>query len=145
MQDTPNTALVATDDLTTIPGYPDLRFDTPGQLEFGARCAAEILSIATTSVDSVSYQLVNGTRKSKNLLVSIQISDGEMGPVPYTTVSATLLHGSGTSWSLKGVTNSSGTVSLTLKNAPTGCFTTIVTDIGVLNWDPTTPLNDFCR
>ena len=50
------------------------------------------------------------------------------------------LVGSGT-----GTTGTDGTVTFTLKNAASGCYTTTVTDVTAagLTWDGITPANDF--
>jgi len=50
--------------------------------------------------------------------------------------------GSGT-----GTTGTDGTVTFTLKNAKSGCYTTTVTDVTAegLTWDGATPANEFCK
>ena len=44
-------------------------------------------------------------------------------------------------------TGSDGKVSFPLRNAPAGCYATIVTDIdvGVYDWGGFTPTNEFCK
>jgi hypothetical protein len=54
------------------------------------------------------------------------------------SVSSLLEHNSGSSWIFTGTTGSEGTVAFSLSNAPSGCYTTTVTDVkaGGLTWDP---------
>lgn len=60
------------------------------------------------------------------------------------------LGGSGSSWTFTGTTGSEGTVTFSLLNAPSGCYTTRVTDVtaGGLTWDPEDSGNvsgEFCK
>jgi len=52
------------------------------------------------------------------------------------------LVGSGT-----GTTGTNGTVTFTLKNARSGCYTTTVTEVTAagLTWDDSIPTNEFCK
>ena len=51
------------------------------------------------------------------------------------------------SWSGTGTTGTDGTVTFTLKNAPSGCYATTVTNVSAtgLTWDGATPTNSFCK
>ena len=46
-----------------------------------------------------------------------------------------------------GLTGTDGTVTFSLKNAKSGCYTTAMTDVTAdgLTWDTTTPDNEFCK
>ena len=60
------------------------------------------------------------------------------------------LDGSGSSWTLASTTGSEGTAIFSLLNAPSGCYTTRVTDVtaGGLTWDPDDSGNvsgEFCK
>jgi hypothetical protein len=60
------------------------------------------------------------------------------------------LDGSGSSWTFTGTTGTEGTVTFSLLNAPSGCYTTTVTEVmaGELTWDPDDSGNvsgEFCK
>ena len=80
-------------------------------------------------VDSVNYSTSGGKGGSKDLTVTITIVD-EIGPVSGAIVTVRLHHESGDFWDATGTTGSDGKVSFPLKNAPSGCYATTVTDIG---------------
>ena len=66
------------------------------------------------------------------------------------SVSVTLTRVEGGSWIGSGATGAGGTVTFSLKNARSGCYTTTVTDVTAngLSWDPNDPANtsaEFCK
>jgi hypothetical protein len=141
----PNTGFVYTDDLSL---HDDLlHYNSVGTLDLGARFASELLTFPLSFppiwVDTVNYTITG--RKKKSLVVTVAIDD-EIGPLGGASVSLTLLHESGSSWTYTGTTASDGTASFTLSNAPVGCYDTIVTDVhaGIYDWDGATPVNKFC-
>ena len=98
------------------------------------------------SVESVTYS-TSGGRKDKDLSVKIVIVEDLGLVVSGASVSIRLSHESGTNWSRTATTDSSGSVSFTVKNAPAGCYTTTVTSVVAsdLTWDGLTPKNSFCK
>ena len=101
----------------------------------------------TVSVDSISYTEEGGKNSNKHLNMKIALLDDFANPVSGATVSATLHHDSGSSWNGSATTGSDGTVTFTLKNAPSGCYETNVTSVSTegLAWDGVTPENVFCK
>jgi len=99
-------------------------------------------------VNSVDYGTEGGRQGDKHLSVTIALVDDLGSPASGASVSMTLSHDSGTSWNGAGTTGSDGTVTFSLKNAPSGCYGTAVTDVvteGLLIWDGITPANELCK
>lgn len=101
----------------------------------------------TAIVNSISYATSGGRNNDRYLNVTVAVVDDLGDPVSEASISITLSHNSGSSWSGTGTTGSNGTVTFTLKNAPFGCYATTVTDVTAagLTWDGTTPANNFCK
>jgi len=98
----------------------------------------------TVSVDSITYSTIGGGR---HLLITVTLVDDFGNPVAGASVSIdTYLDGSlyakGT-----GTTGTDGTLTYRLKNAPSGTYTTTVTDVTAagLTWDGGTPENSFTK
>ncbi|MGD8474010.1 MAG: Ig-like domain-containing protein, partial [Anaerolineae bacterium] len=86
----------------------------------------------------------------KHLSVTVALVDGLGNPVAGASVSVLLEHDSGSTWTFSGTTGSEGMVTFSLANAPSGCYTTTVTDVTAagLAWDPDDPGNlsgEFCK
>lgn len=98
-------------------------------------------------VDSVGYSTKGGKNQNLHLRIVPLIVDDLGNPVEGASVSITLNHDSGSSWSGTAVTDGSGKVDFKLNNAPSGCYTTTITDVSATNltWDGTTPTNNFCK
>ena len=91
------------------------------------------------------YATNGGKDGKKHLLITMALDDDLFNPVEGASVSVTVTGpkgGSGT-----GTTLADGTVTFSLKNAPSGCYSTTVTDVtaGGLTWDGMTPTNEFCK
>ena len=101
----------------------------------------------TASVNSITYATTGGKNNDKHLNSTVTAVDDFGNPVSGASVSITLNHDSGKSWSGTGTTGTNGTVTFSLNNAPAGCYTTSVTDVTAdgLSWDGTTPENGFCK
>lgn len=101
----------------------------------------------TASVSSITYTTDGGKSNDKHLNVTITVVNNLGNPVAGASVSITLSHDSGTSWSGSGTTGTNGAVTFTLKNAPSGCFATTVTNVTAagLTWNGVTPANRFCK
>lgn len=103
----------------------------------------------TVSVSSVTYSGEGGKNGDKHLLTTIALLDNLGDPVSGASVSITLKNiDTGGSWSGTATTGSDGSITFSLKNAPSGCYTTTVTDVTAsgLQWSPIdTPLNEECK
>ena len=101
----------------------------------------------SVSVDSITYATEGGKNGDKHLLITVALVD----PVSGASVSIRLDNtNTGQSWIGTGTTGTDGTVTFSLKNAPSGCYTTTVTDVTAsgLTWDDTSPANtsdSFCK
>lgn len=95
----------------------------------------------TVSVSSITYGTIGG---GKHLLITVALVDDLGNPVADASVEATLNLGE-KSWNFAGTTASDGTVTFKLLNAPSGTYTTEVTNVTAegLTWDSETPTNSF--
>jgi subtilisin family serine protease len=125
----------------------------------GGRTGSDSISITvgtppseptTVSVSDFSYATTGGRDGKKHLSVTVALVDDLGAAVAGASVSILLEHDSGSSWPFTGTTGSEGTVAFSLSNAPSGCYTTTVSDVtaGGLPWDPDDPGNvsgEFCK
>jgi len=105
---------------------------------------------ATVSVGDFIYATTGGRDGDKHLSVTVSLADDLGSPVAGASVSLLLEHSSGSSWSFSGTTGTEGTVTFSVLNAPSGCYTTTVTDVTAagLTWDAEDPGNvsgEFCK
>ena len=114
------------------------------------------LATATTAskviVDSITYATEGGKNQDKHLLVTFTVKDDLGNLVSGASVTNTLTNTTTSdSWGpATGTTGTDGTVTFSLKNAPSGCYMTTVTDVTAsgLTWDPNNPANvsdPFCK
>ncbi len=102
----------------------------------------------TVSVDSITYATEGGRNSKKHLFITVALVDDLADPVAGASVSIDLYLSESFYARGTGTTATDGTVTFTLKNAPSGCYTTIVTDVAAqgLTWDGgDTPTNIFCK
>jgi len=102
----------------------------------------------TVSVSTISYATNGGRDGKKHLSVTIALVDDLGNPVSGASVSIKLDNTTtGQSWTGAGTTGTDGTVTFSLNNAPSGWYTTAVTDVTAegLDWDGVTPENEFCK
>ena len=102
------------------------------------------------SVSGFTYAITGGRDGKKHLSVTVALVDDLGDPVAGAYVSILLEQDLGSSWTFTGTTGSEGTVAFSLSNAPSGCYTTTVTDVtaGGLTWDDGDPGNasdKFCK
>jgi len=104
------------------------------------------LTGATVSVDSITYSGSGGKNNDRHLTVLVHVSNDSGNDVSGATISILLTNGVN-SWSATGTTSSTGTVGFTLKNFPSGVYTTTITDVVAsgLTWDGVTPTNSFIK
>ena len=100
------------------------------------------------SVDSITYSAQGGKTHDKNLSVTVTLVDDFGDPVASASVSITLANSTTSqSWSASSTTGSSGAVTFTLNNAPSGTYTTHVDSVSAsgLTWDGFSPENTFTK
>jgi subtilisin family serine protease len=101
-------------------------------------------AVATEAiVDSIDYSTAGGRTGDRHLNATVLIVDNLGDPVEGAVVGATIngpKSGSGS-----GTTTATGEVTFTVKNAPSGLYTTTVDSVvaGGLTWDSTFPANSF--
>ena len=106
------------------------------------------LESTTVSVASIDYATEGGKNGDKHLLITVALLDGLDDPVAGASVAILLENTTiGKSWTATALTGSGGTVTVSLKNAPSGCYTTTVTDVTAdgLTRSGGTPTNKFCK
>ena len=124
----------------------------------GGRTGSDSISITVgspseptkVSVSGFTYATTGGRDGKKHLSVTVALVDDLGDPVAGASVSILLEHDLDSSWTFTGTTGSDGTVTFSLPNAPSGCYTTVVTDVtaGELIWDDGDPANvsdPFCK
>jgi hypothetical protein len=94
------------------------------------------------SVDSITYAL--GGRKGRDLLITVTLVD-DLDALVDGTVSIAVSRDGTQVASGTATTGSDGSVTFKLKNAPSGTYTTSVTNVTAqgLTWDGATPPNSF--
>src|SRR3989344_2783681 len=99
---------------------------------------------STVTVASITYAWYGGKSNNKHLNDTLLLNDENGNPVAGATVSITLTNDIGGSWNGTGTTGSEGSVTFSLKNAPSACYSTEVTSVSAPGWDNTTPSNSSC-
>jgi len=97
-------------------------------------------------VDTITYYTEGGKNGDKHLTVSVHIS-GSGNDIGGASVSILLENGNN-SWTATGTTSSTGNAGFTLKNSPSGTYTTTITNVVAsgLTWDGVTPTeNSFTK
>jgi subtilisin len=96
----------------------------------------------TVAVDAITY----GTRaKNKHLDITPHVVDSNGSSVGGASVSVEIFLDGSIIWSPTGTTGSDGTATFSITNAPSGTYTTLVTDVNAsgLTWDGVTPVNSY--
>ena len=101
----------------------------------------------TSIVNSITYTTAGGKNSDKHLNIHVAVIDDFGNPVANTSISIKLdrdrsLEATGT-----GTTRGDGIVIFSYKNAPSGTYSTVITDVIAtgLTWDEATPLNEFTK
>lgn len=97
----------------------------------------------TVSVTSIVHTLSGGGSGDKDLRVRVNVADDAGDPVAGASVDIRLsLDAPATTWTGSASTGSDGSVTFRLRNAPSGCYSTEVTDLTAagLDWDNVQPL-----
>lgn len=98
------------------------------------------------SVDSITYGTEGGRNSDKHLSITVALV-AEADPVSGASVSIDLFRDGALDSRGTGTTGTNGKITFTRKNAPSGTYTTTVTDVNAagLTWDGVTPPNDFTK
>ena len=102
----------------------------------------------TVSVASITYATEGGRDGLKHLYVTVSLVDDLSNPVADASVSIKLDNTTtAQSWTGTATTGTDGTVTFSLKSAPSGTYTTKVTDVTAVGliWDGSTPDNSFTK
>ena len=101
----------------------------------------------TVSASSITYATDGGRNKDKHLSITIAVVDDLSAVVSGASVSIELFRDTVAIASGTGTTGTDGTLTFSLNNAPSGCYSTTVTNITAsgLTWDLITPANGFCK
>ena len=103
---------------------------------------------STVGVTSIDHILNGGKSGDKDLRVTVNVADDQNNPVEGASVSTRLnTTTSGASWTGTASTDADGSVSFRLRNAPSGCYDTDVTNlVAALDWDgDTSPFGGVCK
>jgi len=97
------------------------------------------------SVSSITYGTEGGRNQDRHLLITVALVDDLGNPVADASVSIDVSLGGSLYSSGMGTTGTGGTVTFKANNAPSGTYTTEVTDVTAagLTWDGITPDNSF--
>jgi hypothetical protein len=103
---------------------------------------AEEAQATTVSVQSVTYGTGDGNR---DLLISLHVVDNLENPVPNASVLVGVFVNGRLHWTLSGVADSDGSVSLSIAKARPGLYEVTVAEVTAegLTWDGETPPNEF--
>jgi len=103
--------------------------------------------LTTVSVASITYATEGGRNSDRHLLITVALVDDVGDPVADASVSIDVYLDESLYGSRTGTTGTGGTVTFKANNAPSGTYTTTVTDVTAdgLNWDCITPDNGFTK
>jgi len=99
----------------------------------------------TVSVSSITYDTMGGKNQNRHLLITVAVVDNLGNSVANASVSVDILLEGALYDSVTDTTEPNGIVTFKVANAPSGYYTTIVTDVTAegLTWDGITPENGF--
>jgi subtilisin len=128
-----------------VDGLPDEDQEADGGGDGGGGGNQE--SSGTAFVAAVDYTTNGGRHGDKHLTSTVSIVDDEAAPLSGVTVSVEILRNGSLYGTGSATTGSSGTVGFEIKNAPSGCYSTVVTSLSTNpDWDrQNTPSNEHCR
>jgi len=114
----------------------------------GSLCTTATVNLAITGgvyVSTIAYSTSGGKNADRHLEVTLTLQDSSGAPVAGASVAAIITGpttGGGT-----GTTDASGQVAFRITNAPSGTYTTEVTDVTATGytWDESYPPNSFSK
>ena len=102
----------------------------------------------TVKVNSINYSTSGGKDNNRHLNDTINVTDGQGNAASGASVSIRLKNSStGQSWTGSGTTANNGNITFTLSNAPSGTYSTEITNVVLagFTWDGITPPNSFTK
>lgn len=101
----------------------------------------------TVSVDSVTYATQGGKNGNQHLSITVSLKDNTGAAVSGASVSIALYRDGSQVGNATGTTGTDGTAKFVYNNAPSGCYSTTVTDVTAagLTWDGNTPVKEYCK
>ncbi|MEE9299299.1 MAG: S8 family serine peptidase [Acidimicrobiia bacterium] len=109
--------------------------------------AATATEATTVTVASIDYTTGGGKNQDKHLFITVALVDDLGSSVGGASVSIDLFRDGSFVASGTGTTDTDGTVTFSLNNAASGCYTTTIDGVTAtgLTWDLDTPTNSFCK
>ncbi len=117
-----------------------------GSVTSTANFFLQVVTQATNVVvDSIAYATDGGKNQDKHLLITVALVDNLGGVVSGASVAINLSRDGSVVASGTGTTGSNGTVTFSYKNAPSGHYETLITNVSAsgLIWDGNTPPNGY--
>jgi hypothetical protein len=122
---------------------------TSSASDSGGRSGSDAVTISvapqatTSTVASIGYSRQGGKTRNKNLVVTSTVKNSLGQAVSGATVTLVVSNTSGGSSTMSAVTDSTGRASMTWRNAPLVCYTSVATKVVAsgLTWDGATPNN----
>lgn len=101
----------------------------------------------TAIVNSITYTTEGGRNGDKHLNIHVSVIDDFNNPVANASVSIELNRDGSLEATGTGTTGGDGVVIFSYKNAPSGTYSTTITDVTAtgLTWDGITPSNEFTK
>jgi subtilisin len=115
-----------------------------GSASFNIQTAS---SATTVGVTAINYATTGGKNNDKHLNITATVNDNLGNPVSGASISIQLSRNGNQLMSGTGTTGTSGTLAFVYNNAPSGTYTTVVTNVAAagLQWNGTTPANSFTK
>jgi subtilisin family serine protease len=106
-----------------------------------------VVSPNNVRVKSITYSTYGGVNGKAHLVITVLVTDSLNTPVPNAIVSVIAYRNNAFYGAANGVSNAGGKAVFEAKNAPSGCYSTLVAAVlaGTRSWDGVTPQNSFCK
>jgi hypothetical protein len=106
-----------------------------------------VTNATKVTVSAITYSTSGGKNSSKNLSIKLQLNNNLGSGVSTASVSIQLSRNGAPIGSATGTTGTSGSVTFVYSNAPSGTYTTLVSDVVAagLQWDGSTPTNSYTK
>ena len=104
-------------------------------------------SATIDSVLSINYYTEGGKNTDAHLRIIVSLIDNLRNPVANASVKIALYHNGSSYLTAAGITGTDGKISFKANSAPSGTYTTTVTDVEAagLTWDNITPNNSYVK
>jgi hypothetical protein len=101
----------------------------------------------TSTVTSVTYKTQGGKGQLRDLIITVTVKNNLGNAVANATVSIKVYQNGSQVSAGSNTTGSAGTTSFSIRNTPSGTYTTTITGVSAagLTWDGKTPPNSFTK